>query len=137
VLYREPATEMVARFVGRGMVVPVEGIGRDGPRSVVDLWGTRIAVRGEGRAGMRHKLCLRVEDLAISPASTVGSSTGEILGRVVAIAYQGATSLLTIQPEAAGAPPLRLQQAGEPPAVGAAVAVVVQDGWIIPERCIA
>ena len=29
-LYREPATAMVARFVGRGMVVPVEVIGRQG-----------------------------------------------------------------------------------------------------------
>ena len=30
VLYREPASEMVARFVGRGMVVPVEVVGRGG-----------------------------------------------------------------------------------------------------------
>jgi iron(III) transport system ATP-binding protein len=132
VLYREPATEMVARFVGRGMVVPVEWVGREGARSVVDLWGTRIAARGEGRAGMRHKLCLRTEDLALTPAAGAGS----FAGRVVAVAYQGATSLLTIQPEAVNAPPLRLQVAGEPPATGAAVAIVVHDGWILPERCI-
>src|SRR3954470_4248672 len=31
-LYREPASEMVARFVGHGMVVPVEIVGREGPR---------------------------------------------------------------------------------------------------------
>jgi iron(III) transport system ATP-binding protein len=41
VLYREPASEMVARFVGHGMVVPVEIVGREGPRMMVDLWGVR------------------------------------------------------------------------------------------------
>jgi iron(III) transport system ATP-binding protein len=130
VLYREPATAMVARFVGRGMVVPVEVSGRAGGRTIVDLWGARIAVRGEG-AGERRELCLHVEDLALATAETAGA----IRGRVVAAAYQGAVSLLTIQPDAANAQQLKVEH-NNAPAVGAAVAVVVRDGWIIPKRSI-
>jgi iron(III) transport system ATP-binding protein len=126
-LYREPATAMVARFVGRGMVVPVEVIGREGPRMVVDLWGERVAVRGEGSSGERRSLCLHAEDLALT-----SQTTGSISGRVVAAAYQGAVTLLTIQPAAQNAPQLRVEHASVPPAVGAAVTVLVRDGWLIP-----
>jgi iron(III) transport system ATP-binding protein len=126
VLYREPATEMVARFVGHGMVVPVEIIGREGPRMLVDLWGVRIAVRGEGNAGEHRSLCLHAENLVLT-----SMTTGAIQGRVVASAYQGAATVLTIQPNAADAPQLRVEYASAPPAVGAAVAVAVRDGFVI------
>jgi iron(III) transport system ATP-binding protein len=136
VLYREPATAMVARFVGRGMVVPVEVIGRAGERTVVDLWGARIAVRGEGAPGERRELCLHVEDLhvedlALAPPRTAGA----VGGRVVAAAYQGAATLLTIQPDAAGAPQVKVEHTAAP-AIGAAVAIAAHDGWIIPKRSI-
>jgi len=127
-LYREPATEMVARFVGRGMVAPVEVIGREGPRLIVDLWGERIAVRGEGSAGEHRKLCLHSEDLALT-----SRTTGTIHGHIAALTFQGAATLLTIQPNAEGASQLRIEYTSAPPAVGAAVTVMVRDGWIIPE----
>src|SRR5262249_60691290 len=63
-LYREPATEMVARFVGHGMVVPVEIIGREGPRPLVDLWGGRIAVRGEGKGRAQRRPWPAAQNLA-------------------------------------------------------------------------
>ena len=47
-LYAEPASEMVARFVGRGIVVPALVIGRNSERVVVDIWGLRLPVRGAG-----------------------------------------------------------------------------------------
>jgi iron(III) transport system ATP-binding protein len=127
VLYREPATAMVARFVGHGMVVPVEVVGREGPRTMVDLWGERIAVRGEGNAGEQRSLCLRAEDLVLT-----SRTTGAIRGRVVAATYQGAATLLAIQPDAKNAPQLRVEHASAPPAVGAPITVAVRDGWIIP-----
>jgi iron(III) transport system ATP-binding protein len=129
-LYREPATEMVARFVGRGMVVPAAVVGREGGRTVVDLWGARVPVRGEGNPGERRNVCLHVEDLAMTSLSTRGA----IAGRVVAAAYQGAATLLTIRPEAEGAPHLRVEHTSAPPAVGAAIAVAARDGWLIPPR---
>jgi len=58
-------------------------------------------------------------------------TTAAIQGRVVASAYQGAATVLTIQPNAADAPQLRVEYASAPPAVGAAVAVAVRDGFII------
>jgi iron(III) transport system ATP-binding protein len=135
VLYREPATEMVARFVGHGMVVPVAVLGRQGARMLVDLWGTHVAVRGEGIAGERRKLCLHAEDLALACGDT--TSGAMISGRVVAAAYQGAAMLVTIQPNAVNAPVLQAMEAGEPPPLGAPVTVEVRDGWLIPGRSMA
>jgi iron(III) transport system ATP-binding protein len=129
-LYREPATEMVARFLGRGMVIEAAVVGREGARTIVDLWGARIPVRGEASPGERRSICLHVEDLALTSASVRGA----IQGRVVAAAYQGAATLLTIMPEGENAPQLRVEHASAPPAVGATVAVAVRDGWIIPRN---
>jgi iron(III) transport system ATP-binding protein len=125
-LYAEPATEMVARFVGRGAVVPALVIGRTSERVVVDLWGTRVGVRGVGQSGERRSLCLRPESLALS-----GDGSG-VHGRVIGMAYHGAVTLLTVQPDAPDAPGLKVEHAGPPPDVGAAVTVAVRDGWHIP-----
>ena len=62
------------------------------------------------------------------------STRGAIAGRVVAAAYQGAATLLTIKPDADDASQLRVEHASAPPAVGASVAVAVRDGWIIPQH---
>jgi len=125
-LYAEPATEMVARFVGRGAVVPAIVIGRTSDRVVVDLWGTRVGVRGAGQSSERRSLCLRPESLALS-----ANGTG-IRGRLVAMAYHGAATLLTVQPDHPDAPELKVEHAGMPPEGGAAVTVEVRDGWLIP-----
>ena len=57
-----------------------------------------------------------------------------IRARVVATAYRGAATLLTVQPDARYAPQLHVEHAGPPPALGEVVPVVVTDGWIIPEH---
>ena len=126
-LYAEPASEMVARFVGRGIVVPALVIGRNSERVVVDIWGLRLPVRGAGQSGERRSLCLRAENLAIT------ASGSGIRGRVTGAAYHGATTILTVQPDAADAPELKVEHAGEPPEAGSAVTVEVRDGWIIPQ----
>jgi iron(III) transport system ATP-binding protein len=126
-LYAEPATEMVARFVGRGAVVPALVIGRTGDRVLVDLWGTRVSVRGAGPSSERRPLCLRPESLALSATAT---GTG-IRGRVTAMAYHGSATLLSVQPDAADAPELKVEHAGPPPEAGAAVTIEVRDGWLI------
>ena len=64
-LYREPATEMVARFVGRGMVVPATVIGRNSERVVGRSLGHARAGARRRAAGERRTLCLRAEDLAL------------------------------------------------------------------------
>jgi iron(III) transport system ATP-binding protein len=124
-LYEEPATEMVARFVGRGTVVPVTVIGRSQTSVMVSLWGTRVSVRGSGQSGEQRSLCLRAENLALT-------ANGGIRGRVTAAAYHGAATLLTVAPDAPDAPALTVEHAGTPPSLGAEVTVEVRDGWIIP-----
>jgi iron(III) transport system ATP-binding protein len=135
-LYREPATEMVAGFVGHGMVLPVTVLGRDGARTMVELWGTRVAVRGAGEEGERRKLCLHAEDIAIVAAEAKDAAQCSVPCRVVGAAYQGASTLLTVQPSVANGPPLKVAQAGDPPMTGASVAVTVRDGWLIPGRSV-
>ena len=91
-LYAEPASEMVARFVGRGMVVPATVIGRNSERVVVDIWGTRAAgARRRASPARRRSLCLRQKAWRCRP------SGGGIRGRVTATAYHGAA---TISPSA-------------------------------------
>jgi iron(III) transport system ATP-binding protein len=126
-LYAEPASEMVARFVGRGMVVPALVIGRTSERTVVDIWGTRLHARGVGSSGERRSLCLRAENLALA------ANGSGIRGHVTAAAYHGAATLLTVQPDAPDAPELKVEHAGPPPEQGSAVTVEVRDGWIIPQ----
>lgn len=125
-LYAEPASEMVARFVGRGLLVPATVIGRNSERVVVDVWGMRLPVRGSGQSGERRTLCLRSEDLSIT---MTGSG---IRGRVTGAAYHGAATLVAVQPDAAAAPELKVEHAGPPPENGTAVMVVARDGWIVP-----
>jgi iron(III) transport system ATP-binding protein len=127
-LYAEPATEMIARLVGRGMVVPATVIGRTSERVVVDVWGLRVSVRGAGQSGERRSLCVRAENLALA------SNGCGIRGRVTGIGYHGAGSLLIIKPDAADTLELKVQHIGVPPDPGAEVMVEMRDGWIIPQR---
>ncbi len=126
VLYGEPATEAIARLFGRGMVVPATVIGRTSERVVVDVFGHRLQVRGTGQSGERRSLCLRAEGLALAESG--------IRGRVTDAVYLGAVTLVTVQPDAEGAPELKIAHAGAPPEFGAAVSVDVRDGWIIPSN---
>jgi iron(III) transport system ATP-binding protein len=129
IIYREPASEMVARFVGHGVILPVEVIGQMGARTLVHLWGIRFPVRGTGKPGEKGSLCLRPEDLALAAPETAGT----IRGRVTSATYQGAATLMTVKPDVPDAPELKLVQT-ETIAIGAPVAVTVRDGWLIPQR---
>jgi hypothetical protein len=106
-------------------------LGRDGQDHVlVSLNGAKIRVRGENAPSGDRLLCLRAPDLAIEPDGTPGC----LRCRVTALGYQGATTMVTLalgsgEEEAE----LRVEHAGEPPAIGAVVSIAVRDGWILPE----
>jgi iron(III) transport system ATP-binding protein len=127
-LYAEPASEMIARLLGHGMVVPATVIGRSSERVVVDVWGLRLPVRGAGQSGERRSLCVRAENLAL------GSNGSGIRGRVTGLCYHGAETLVTVKPDADDGSELTVEHAGAPPEHGAAVSVEVADGWLIPHR---
>ncbi len=133
-LYREPATPMVAGFVGQGAVVPGVVTGPAvGGRVRVRLFGSEApgaeaVVRcrpgqGEGPA----LVCLRPEDLEPDPA-------GPIAATVIRAAYKG--GFVSVEAEPADAPGARLtlRVSGDAQVMpGEAVRLAVRDGWVVPE----
>src|SRR3569833_1870739 len=80
-LYAEPATAMVADFVGRGMVVPLDApvSGRAGSVKA-RLWGETIHLRSTRSAAPSTRACLRPEGLVLGPegiAAKVDRARGE------------------------------------------------------------
>jgi iron(III) transport system ATP-binding protein len=133
-LYREPATAMVASFIGHGMVVPITDIAPGGGgRASASFIGQRIAARcAAGQQAARSgALCVRAGDLEIAPAGS-----GGIACRVTRVVYRG--GLFHVEAVAEMAPDVRLWlDVPEPSsvAVGDAVAIAVKPGggWVIPE----
>jgi len=130
VLYREPATAMVARFVGRGAVVPGQVLGPAGAgRCLVDVLGHHARVRARssqplGPAGV----CLRGEDLRV-----VGAGEPALAATVRRTRYLG--ERVAVDLEVAGATDTGLTLALAPaaaPAPGTVVHLAVDDGWVIP-----
>lgn len=129
-LYREPATPMVARFVGRGAVVPgtVLEPARGGV-CPVELFGyrARLRARPDHPAG-RADICLRTEDVRLAGADEPGIRT--TVRRAI---YQGGRTAVEL--EAAGAPEARFTLSVPPdaaPAPGAPARLAIDDGWVIP-----
>ena len=130
-LYREPTDETVARFIGEGMIVPVENISVDGGGCCrADLFGHRVPMRHATGEAPAHtaRACLRESALRIVDMKTAG-----VRARVTGIVYQGGHFRVEAQPEAAVDAPLHLVVA-EPCrlAPGDAINIAVDDGWIIP-----
>jgi ABC-type Fe3+/spermidine/putrescine transport system ATPase subunit len=124
-LYRRPATRFTAGFVGRASFLPVAVAGRsaDGGALVATPFASApLAVEsagdGEGRSGW---LLLRPEHLALADAGAAGSAPG----RVRAVRFAGATSLVTV--ELAGGE-IEAACDGESPEVGSAVGVRLRAG---------
>jgi iron(III) transport system ATP-binding protein len=126
-LYAEPATAMVADFVGRGMVVPVAWHGGAGPGLCsAELWGHAVRLRtGPGARTPSQSACLRAEGLAVDPAEGIPAR----LDRAV---FEGAVTILHCRPEADPARLLRVAHRGPPPEEGAALRLRVEDGWLMP-----
>jgi len=85
-LYAEPATPMVADFVGRGLVVPLdEAVAARSGVLEAKLWGHAIRLRAtEGAASMQA--CLRPEGLALAAQG--------ILARVERAVFEGAATMV-------------------------------------------
>jgi len=132
-LYREPASRMVAEFVGQASVV--EG----------DVWTAAEAGRVRARVLGRECLlraapeqppqqaaaiCLRPDDVSVRPA-VAGDAAGT--GVVRRMTYKGGYFSLEIEPVNAPGRMLKLN-VQEPCSieVGGRLAVDIRDGWVIP-----
>jgi iron(III) transport system ATP-binding protein len=127
-LYAEPATAMVARFVGAGQLVPVTVMGRAGPgRLAADLWGHQVELRGADIAGPATA-CLRPRDLVLA------DGPGAISARLAFSTYQGGFWHLELVPDADASQRLRLESDRPPPAPGSRLGLALRDGWVLPGR---
>jgi iron(III) transport system ATP-binding protein len=129
-LYREPTSEMVATFVGRGGIAQarVTGPVEDGHASI-SLLGYAARVRcPAGRGTGPARLLLRPADLRRAQRGEPGFTA-----TVKRVRYQGGAVDVEIVPE--GEPDVVLAMTaadGASPAPGQAIAVAICDGWVLP-----
>ena len=142
-LFERPADAMVAGFVGKGTVLSGEVLAvgwPDGPSTPcrVRLWGTEIEARAApGTRPGPARICVRPDDLRLDAALPEGSTApppGVLPVRVVMGLYQGATTLVTVAPEAAPGMTLTLRQPGaDAPSEGARIGLRVRAAWVVPD----
>lgn len=125
-LYRQPATTMVAEFIGKGVVVSGEVVTVDGSgHCAVDLFGSRWRLRCQTRQTPGPaKISLRPEQLCCADSG--------IRAKVHRCIYRGASSTLEIVPITDQTSTLLLELE-QPPAPDTIVHLRIEDGWVIPE----
>jgi iron(III) transport system ATP-binding protein len=120
-LYREPADETVARFIGAGMILPCDVAGEK-----VTVLGRQARVRrpAGAPASGAGKLCVRAHDLAFAESG--------VPGRVERLVYRGGGYLADVAVEGLETP-LRVETTEPAPVViGQQVCMAIRDGWLLP-----
>ena len=129
-IYHRPANDMVARFVGRGTVVPGILLRRlDADRALVDVFGRPAGLRCPAAlpdAGDAVSVCVRAEGLALADRPDNGFAA-----RVLDVTYAGATSAVRLSPttDPGHVLELRIRTAVS---VDQIVDLQVTDGWVLP-----
>ena len=129
-LYREPADETVAKFIGEGMVVPAEVIAAHGDGTCeAQVFGSRLRLRCHRSQEVGStSACLRASALRIVPEDGTG-----FRARVTGMTYQGGH--FRVDAGIAEQPDVTFHlTVAEPTTVapGADINVAVDDGWVIP-----
>jgi iron(III) transport system ATP-binding protein len=130
-LYREPATRMVAEFIGQASVVPGDVLAAtEGGRVRARVFGLDCTLRAapgqQPRAGA--DICLRPDDIAFEDT---GAGPGNATIR--RMRYRGGAFALDVVPDAAPDAALRLAvREPTPLSPGARLTLAVADGWVIP-----
>jgi tungstate transport system ATP-binding protein len=91
-VFRAPASEEVARFVGVETIVDCLAMGQDGELSVLEAGGRLIEVAQPSAPGERVRLCLRPEDVTLTagrPASGASSARNRLGGSVMRLIPSG------------------------------------------------
>jgi iron(III) transport system ATP-binding protein len=130
-LYREPADDTVARFIGEGMVIPVDVRAVNGDGTCwTDLFGHGVRMRcaASQRPTPAAHACLRASDLRIVDMTEPGVPV-----RVDRAIYQGGFFRLETYVE--GKPEWLMHLTAPEPyqfAPDAAIRLQLADGWVIP-----
>jgi iron(III) transport system ATP-binding protein len=131
-LYREPADDVVAAFIGEGMLLPVDvrSVDEGDGTCDVDLFGRRVKMRcgSQQKPGARMRACVRAHDLTVVAAASPGVDA--LIDRAI---YQGGDFRLEAHPVVAPGLHLHLTVAETSTLrPGQAIRLDVADGWIIP-----
>jgi iron(III) transport system ATP-binding protein len=128
-LYHRPATAMVARFVGRGTLVPARVAAPLGEgRARVEALGATAEVRHDGAPGAHAALLVRADTTALAGPGEPG-----IPGRVRRVVYRGDHYAVDVAPDALPEAILALRLRADPPGEGEAVSLALRDGWLVPD----
>ena len=132
-LYREPQNEMVARFIGNGLVLPVADLQRGGADGSVnvDIFGHRSAVRARKDQAKVTEASLSVhpDDLKLAAGPDQGFTA-----QVERTTYRGSHVQVHFRPRHAPDLSLSLHAAHDRPiSPGDTISVCVGDGWVIPK----
>lgn len=132
-LYREPQNEMVARFIGNGLVLPVADVqcGRAAGTVNVDIFGHRSEVRARKDQAKLAGASLGVhpDDLKLADNPAEGFAA-----EVERITYRGSHVQVHFRPRHAPDLSLSLHAPHDRPvSAGDTISVCVGDGWVIPE----
>jgi len=130
-LYREPADETVARFIGEGMIVPIANVASNSSGAcIADVLGHRVKLRHAHNVLPTHasRACVRGSALHVVDDGAAG-----IPARVTAVIYQGGHFRVEAAADAARDEPLHLV-VGEPCRIraGDVVTLAIDDGWVLP-----
>ena len=127
-LYRQPRTAMVARFVGSGMVFPVDVLDRRPGEVTAQFYGAHFPLRGEASTGDRRLACVRASDLALG-----GAGSGGFACIVCDLNYKGPVTTVVVSPVSDPSRQFHVDHPGAPPALGERTEISIRDGWLLEE----
>src|SRR5207253_2846757 len=89
-VFRAPASEDVARFVGVETIVDASVQGREGSLTMVQVGCALVAVAAPANPGERVRLCVRAEDVSVTSGAVRPPAAGNHLaGRLVSLSPAG------------------------------------------------
>lgn len=98
-LFRAPVSDEVARFVGVETIVDGRVVAETGGVALVEIGGQKIQVATDAVAGERVRLCLRPEDVTLSPSGVplpASSARNRLAGIVVQVVIAGPQARVVI-----------------------------------------
>jgi ABC-type Fe3+/spermidine/putrescine transport system ATPase subunit len=98
-VFRSPASEEVARFVGVETIADARVVSADGGRLTLDMSGQKVEVAGRsGRPGDHVRVCVRPEDVTVGMPGDVVLSGGpnQLTGIISGLSPAGAQVRVTV-----------------------------------------